>query len=246
MNLIKHSFLVLCLTLNLALLCSAQETFSAKVVGVVDGDTVTVMDKNFRQITVRLAGIDAPEKQQDFGNVSKEFLAKLIFEKKVTIVAGKTDKYGRMIGKILLDGKDINLAMVEAGLAWHYKEYEDEQSAEDREKYAQAEINARKSLAGLWQQSNAVKPSDFRKSKTTDSISIPPLTAGGRTPLNILVEQTTREIPITSTESESSETNVTTQTPPSSSNKTVQVRGYTRKDGTYVPPHTRTAPRRKN
>ncbi len=102
----------------------------------MDGDTITVLDGNFRQITIRLAGIDAPEKRQDFGMAAKEFLARMVFEKKVTIEASKTDKYGRTIGKIFLNGKDINLAMIEAGFAWHYNEYKYEQSKDDRQRYA--------------------------------------------------------------------------------------------------------------
>lgn len=247
---LTNLLLSLSLAFLLAFTAFAQTSFKGQVVGVVDGDTVTILDKQYRQITVRLAGIDAPEKRQDFGAAAKEFLSKLIFEKKVTIIVGKTDRYGRTVGVILLNGKDINLLMVEAGYAWHYKEYEDEQSANDRELYAAGETNARKSSAGLWRQPNAVKPSEFRKSEKAEMNPTPPLTAGGRTPLDGLVIQPPSVNPTTTTGG-SGNSNVTVVTPTgedaSSRSKTVHVDGYYRKDGTYVPPHTRSAPsRRKN
>lgn len=241
---LKKSFLILFIVLFFSFVAFTQQFFKAKVVGVVDGDTVTVLDKDYRQITIRLAGIDAPEKKQDFGQSAKEFLAKLIFEKKVTILATKKDRYGRTVGKILLDGKDINLAMIEAGLAWHYKEYEDEQTESDRELYSNAEKSSRLKLSGLWIQPNAIKPSDFRKNaKSESAVTTPPLLPSGR-----------RDMPSVITPAEvnsgSSAENSTTSTGSASSsgngNKTVHVKGYTRKDGTYIPPHTRSAPRKKN
>ena len=246
---LKKLFLSFALALIFAFSSFAQTTIKARVVGIVDGDTLTVLDKEFRQITVRLAGIDAPEKKQDFGSAAKEYLAKLIFERKVIVVSEKKDRYGRTIGKILLDGKDINLLMVEAGFAWHYKEYEDEQTKEDRESYADAEKIARKAVRGLWQQANAVKPSEFRKAEKSETIAAPTLTPGGRTPLNVLITQTQPENPATPAVSgNTGATGANTSAPgnPPTAEKTVQVKGYTRRDGTYVPPHTRSAPRKKN
>ena len=104
----------------------------AVVVGVTDGDTVTVVDDSKRLWRVRLAGIDAPEKRQAFGQQSTEALTKRLFGQQVIIEAGKTDHYGRTVGKVMLSGRDVDLEQVRAGLAWHYKKYQREQSIEDR------------------------------------------------------------------------------------------------------------------
>ena len=75
----------------------------------------------------------------------------------------KTDQYGRLVGKVLLDGRDIDLEQVKAGMAWHYKQYEAEQTQADRELYAQAEDEARAAHRGLWIDPDPVEPSEFRR-----------------------------------------------------------------------------------
>jgi endonuclease YncB( thermonuclease family) len=133
------------------------------VVRVADGDTITVLDSSNTQHRIRLEGIDAPEAHQAFGTPSKKNLSEMVFGKDVTIVYQKTDQYGRLVGKIVLDGKDINLEQVKAGMAWHYKEYQREQTPEDRDLYATAEDEARNARRGLWQDADPVEPSAFRK-----------------------------------------------------------------------------------
>lgn len=154
-------FLAALMSTMLALQASAG-TITGKVVGVSDGDTITVLDAARAQTKIRLAGIDAPEKSQAFGNRSKQHLSDLVFGKVVEIDWGKTDKYGRTVGKVTVGGKDANLSQVRAGLAWHYKAYEKEQSPKDRADYAQAEIDARTRKAGLWADANPIPPWDFR------------------------------------------------------------------------------------
>lgn len=133
-----------------------------KVVGVTDGDTITVLDQSNRQFKIRFAGIDAPEKAQPFGQRAKEHLSSLVFSKVVTVETEKEDRYGRTVGKVLLDGRDINMAMVVAGLAWHYKKYQAEQSPDDRLLYDSAEVEARAAKRGLWADSNPILPSEWR------------------------------------------------------------------------------------
>jgi len=87
----------------------------------------------------------------------------MIFDRDVTIEYEKTDQYGRIVGKILLEGKDVNLEQVKAGMAWHYKFYEDEQTPEDRELYAKTEAEARAARRGLWQDPSPIEPYQFRK-----------------------------------------------------------------------------------
>lgn len=136
-----------------------------KVVSVHDGDTITLLDATHRQHKIRLAGIDAPELSQAFGRVSRQHLADQVVGRTVVIEWSKRDKYQRLVGKILLNGRDINITQIEAGLAWHYKKYATEQIPEDRQRYARAEEQARASRLDLWQYSHAVPPWDYRKTK---------------------------------------------------------------------------------
>ena len=142
---------------------AGQQTLNGRVVRVADGDTVTVLDSSNTQHRIRLSGIDAPESHQAFGTQSKKNLSDLVFGKDVTVLYDKTDQYGRLVGKIIVNGQDVNLEQVKEGMAWHYKEYEREQSAEDRELYARAEDEARAQHRGLWQDPNPVEPSQFRR-----------------------------------------------------------------------------------
>lgn len=91
----------------------------------------------------RETDIDAPEKAQPYGNVSRQHLAKLVFGQVVTVEIRKKDRYKREIATLHIDGVDANLAQVRAGLAWHYKAYARDQHAVDRWRYAVAELEAR-------------------------------------------------------------------------------------------------------
>ena len=107
-------------------------------------------------------GIDAPEKSQAFGAASKQALSNYIYQREVTVEYKKKDRYQRILGKVILDKQDICLAMISDGMAWHYKDYEKEQSKTDRDLYSQAELKAREAKIGLWQDSKAIEPSSFR------------------------------------------------------------------------------------
>lgn len=134
-----------------------------QVVGVTDGDTVTVLDHQRTQHKIRLAGIDAPEKSQPFGQRAKEHLSSLVFGRSVVGDAEKQDRYRRTVGKVLINGRDANLAMVAAGFAWHYKKYEGEQSSSDRLLYSAAESEAQATRRGLWSELDPVPPWDWRR-----------------------------------------------------------------------------------
>ena len=151
----------------LALACTAHaETITGRVVGVADGDTITVLDADKVQHKIRLAGIDAPEKKQAFGNRSKESLSALAFDKTVNVETDKRDRYGRQIGKVLVNGQDVNLVQVERGMAWFYRQYQREQSPNDRRLYEAAEAAAKADKRGLWHDAGPVPPWEFRHSKT--------------------------------------------------------------------------------
>ena len=158
--------LISALLLASALPFSSAATISGQVVGVSDGDTVTVLDAAKNQHKIRLAGIDAPEKKQAFGMRSKQSLSDLVFDKQVTVETDKKDKYRREIGKILLStGQDVNLEQVTRGFAWNYKAYEKEQPANDRKLYDFAEKEARAGRRGLWADAEPVPPWEFRHKK---------------------------------------------------------------------------------
>jgi endonuclease YncB( thermonuclease family) len=142
---------------------NASKLLQGKVVSVADGDTITVLDAEKTQHKIRLQGIDAPEKAQAFGAKSKEALYELVHGKNVQVSFIKKDKYGRILGKVLLDGQDICHQQIKAGLAWHYKKYQDEQPLVDRDSYSASETAARNQKLGLWSDPRPVAPWDFRK-----------------------------------------------------------------------------------
>ncbi len=151
---------------------SWSDTLSGKVVGVADGDTVTVLDTNHQQHKIRLTGIDAPEKAQPFGQRSKESMSALVFGKEVDVQWGKRDRYRRIVGKVMVQPSDCRtcpktldagLAQITSGLAWWYQKYAKDQSAEDAGRYEFAEHEARAKRAGLWADGHPVPPWDWRK-----------------------------------------------------------------------------------
>lgn len=160
-----------CVVLLYLLSCSAfADVLSGRIVGISDGDTVTLLDAQHQQHKIRLAGIDAPEKSQAYGQRAKESLSQLVFDQTVQIEGNRTDRYGRFLGKILVNGKDANLEQLRAGMAWHYKQYQNEQSPPDRQLYADAESQARQRRVGLWAGSAPQLPWEFRHGSKTDVI----------------------------------------------------------------------------
>lgn len=151
----------LLITANLA----SAATITGLVVGVTDGDTITVLDNTKTQYKIRLAGIDAPEKKQPFGNVSKQSLSNMVYGKQVIVDWQKQDRYGRTVGKVLVNGVNANLEQVKLGMAWYYKKYQNELVLDDRLDYLHAQEGAEASKAGLWVDENPVAPWDFRHNK---------------------------------------------------------------------------------
>lgn len=135
------------------------------VVAVSDGDTITVLDDTKQRHVIRLMGIDAPEKAQAFGQKAKQSLSDLIFDRDVSVNWFKKDRYGRTVGQVQVDDIDVCLEQIKRGLAWHYKQYEREQSVEDRSRYADAEKEARIARIGLWADEHPTEPSKFRRNQ---------------------------------------------------------------------------------
>ena len=158
-------------------------TLEVYVVRIIDGDSVVAIDSNKFQHKLRLAGIDAPEEEQAFSDRSRRNLGALVLNKSVRIEWAKVDRYGRLVARIVLQdpagcadpsckdaSTDVNLEQVKAGLAWHYKDYEAEQTAADRRKYAAAEEYARKAKVGLWADANPVPPWSWRRGESTGPV----------------------------------------------------------------------------
>lgn len=148
-------------------------TLEGRVVHVADGDTLTVLDDEHRQHKIRLSGIDAPERGQAFGGRATEQLVHLAKNRRVTVEWHRTDRYRRLIGVVRVAAPDcaickpdidVGLALVSGGYAWHYRAYEREQTAQDRQSYRLAESAARAGSAGLWMDEAPTPPWDWRRS----------------------------------------------------------------------------------
>ena len=130
-----------------------------KVVGVHDGDTITGLDKDQKQFKIRLDAIDAPELGMAFGQASRKALSEKVLGKQVEVIVKTKDRYGRTVGHVLLEKRDMNLEMIEEGMAWHYAHYD------HNKRLAEAEQEARGDRIGLWSDPNPVSPWDWRKAK---------------------------------------------------------------------------------
>ncbi len=155
--------IILAAFLLLAAPIAFADTLTGKVIKVADGDSITVLDNTNTQHRIRLQGIDAPERKQAFGNASRKHLATLVAGKVVTVKWDKRDRYRRIVGFVIVDGQDVNLAQVKAGMAWFYRYYQRELSAEDRRLYADVENKARYERLGLWRENNPNPPWEHRR-----------------------------------------------------------------------------------
>ena len=155
---------------------TANADIIGKVVAVTDGDTIKVLDENQVLHKIRLSGIDAPEKAQPFGNVSRKHLASMVAGKNVRVETTKKDRYGRVLGKVWVQPRDCpscgktlnaNHAQILSGMAWWYRDYAKDQSAEDRGRYESAVDEARKRKRGLWIEPSPVPPWTWRRGRRT-------------------------------------------------------------------------------
>lgn len=147
------------------MLCNyaAAASIEGLVIGVTDGDTITILDSEKQPHKIRLAGIDAPEKKQAFGKASKKHLSALVYKEYVNVVYKKKDRWGRLIGKVLLNGVDVNLEQIKSGLAWWFERYKKEQSHDDQLYYYYAQVSAMDAKKGLWADKSPIAPWDYRK-----------------------------------------------------------------------------------
>ncbi len=152
-----------------ALLLLTSPTFAAppvtetrltlKVTSVHDGDTFTGINEANEQVKIRLDAVDAPELSQPHGQASRKALGDKVFGTVVTVITKKHDRYGRTIGHVLIDKRDVNLELLEDGAVWHYEAYD------HNKRLREAEASARSSKKGLWRDANPVAPWDWRKTE---------------------------------------------------------------------------------
>jgi len=135
---------------------------NGKVIGISDGDTITILNDKQEQIKIRLTGIDCPEKSQAFGNRAKITLSNKVFSQNVKVETRDKDKYGRTLGIVKVGDEDINEYMISQGLAWHFKKYANTQPLEEANRYAKAQELASQNKRGLWIQDNPMPPWEFR------------------------------------------------------------------------------------
>ena len=135
-----------------------ETDLEGKVVGIADGDTFTLLTDEDKQVKVRLHGVDCPEKGQDFGQVARDKTSALVFGQRVEVDVMNTDRYGRTVG-IVYNAAQVCIyeELLRTGLAWHYKDYD------DNPEWAALESEARRKKTGLWSRPDPIRPSRFRR-----------------------------------------------------------------------------------
>lgn len=146
-----------------AALAARPYVLEGKVIHVADGDTITMLLADRTQVKIRFSGIDAPEKGQAWGQRSRRSMSALAAGRQARAYVGKTDRYGRCVAVVTVDGADVGVEQLRRGLAWVYTRYLDELPYDARRLYLQAEREARDARRGLWSDPDPVPPWDWRK-----------------------------------------------------------------------------------
>ena len=146
----RQIFIICCLTLP-----ASAETIVGKVVGVTDGDTLTLRTET-ETLRVRLEAIDTPE----HGTKAKQALSDMVFGQSVTIESSGKDRYGRTLGTVFSQSKgNVNAELIRMGMAWHYRQYSQSTALQGFEDYA------RENKIGLWTDPNPIPPWEWRRGK---------------------------------------------------------------------------------
>jgi endonuclease YncB( thermonuclease family) len=115
------------------------DTIKSRIVGITDVDTITLLYVDNRQHKLRLDGIDAPGSGQPFWGAAKRNLSDLAFNQEAAAECGKVDRYGREACRVLVDGADVCVMQIQAGMAWFFRRYAKELPPDRRKRYADAE-----------------------------------------------------------------------------------------------------------
>ena len=134
------------------------ESLIGRIVGITDGDTLTFLADGNQPIKIRLVEIDCPESAQPYGNRAKQELSALAFGKSARVESQGTDRYGRTLGRVFVDGLDVNAEMIRRGAAWVYRKYSTDQSL------FPLEAEAKREKRGLWNMPEAerIPPWEWR------------------------------------------------------------------------------------
>jgi endonuclease YncB( thermonuclease family) len=153
----------------LAVLASVRAAdLTGRVVAISDGDTLTVLTPDKKQVRVRLHGIDTPESKQAFGTRARQELSSLVFGKDVRVEVRDTDRYGRTVGRVFAGSIEVNLEMVRRGFAWWYRDF-----AKGDKGLQQAERQARDAGVGLWADKQPIPPWEFRRQEAEKRKAVP-------------------------------------------------------------------------
>ena len=152
-------YLGLCLLL-VVFLASAETVYQGKVVKIADGDTLTLLVNN-EQHKIRLSDIDTPERKQPFGTRAKQALSELAYSKQARVLEVTVDRYGRIVGRVYVDGVDVNRELVARGYAWVYRKYSNDAEL------LRLEAEANQKGLGLWADPNPIPPREWRRGRRT-------------------------------------------------------------------------------
>lgn len=158
---------ILFLVVFFVILSQSAWAWQGKVVGVTDGDSVTILHDGRRE-EIRLYGVDCPEKHQDFGQKSKEFTSSQVFGKQVEVLPITQDRYRRTVAIVSLNGLVLNREIIEEGCGWVYGQY---CTRAECQEWTQLEKRARAAKVGLWSIPNPIPPWDFRHGKRTPYVA---------------------------------------------------------------------------
>jgi len=156
------------LILSVCVLAANAEEFDAKVIAVLDGDTLLVL-RNGAKVKVRMANIDAPEKDQKFGMQSRDSLLEMVGKKQVRITSQAVDQYGRVVGLVSVDGRNVNEEQMKRGMAWEYSHYHSDRG------YIALQSAAQQARHGLWIQPSPQAPWQWRKTHPSVKPGNPPV-----------------------------------------------------------------------
>lgn len=140
-------------------------TETATFLSAPDGDTLKVLTATHGEASVRVAGVDCPERGQAYWRAAKEHLVEFASKGELTVACYKTDQYDRHVCRVKLGDEDLGANLIQAGLAWHYKRFQNEQSPEERALYARLEEAAKAGRVGLWQEPDPMPPEECRKAR---------------------------------------------------------------------------------
>jgi micrococcal nuclease len=162
----KRLYIIIPIFLVYTAVAFAEDIITGKVIGLSDGDTITVLQDSIKY-KIRLYGIDSPESHQDFGTKAKQFTSDLVFGKQVKVVQQDIDrKFRRTVGTVYVGNLCLNQEIIKNGFAWVYVRYCHLPMCKD---WMKLEEQARNSKIGLWSHPNPTPPWDFRKGNKASS-----------------------------------------------------------------------------